>query len=261
MRRTLWILAALIEVFGVTASQSASAAQNPFLTVSFTGQGASGGFGNVDYAGHPFVINTPWIDPSGHGSATVVSRPIPSLTITATSDPNTATSNYETTAQAKLTYYFSVLGPIPDLSVPLIISGNYSFSNTDSHTAQSIGFVTSSLSGYSIGASSLSGLGSHSFLGSILASVSAGEGSVQMTAYADVRGANSATVFIDPYIAIDPVWATTHPGYTIAVTQGFGNSPPVPENGTALMLAMGIAVILLLRRRWDWGGRQLAVSR
>lgn len=69
-------------------------------------------------------------------------------------------------------------------------------------------------------------------------------GSIQLTAF----GAPSvlfgdkveASFLIDPFISLDPEWAAANPEYTLVIEPGVGN---VPEPGTALLLAIGLAAL------------------
>lgn len=66
-------------------------------------------------------------------------------------------------------------------------------------------------------------------------------------------GHASAHVYLDPFIEIDPVWASTHPGFTLSVSPGFGNSPaggvPEPANWLMLIAGFGLAGLAMRRRR------------
>ena len=64
-----------------------------------------------------------------------------------------------------------------------------------------------------------------------------------------------ASAYIDPFFQIDPVFASTHPGYMLAFDPGVGNGAPtpqdfsVPEPGGFALVAAGLAGIVGLRRR------------
>jgi hypothetical protein len=63
-----------------------------------------------------------------------------------------------------------------------------------------------------------------------------------------------ANVYIDPVIAIDPVWAAAHPGYSLSFSAGVGNSPavgavPEPASWVLLVAGFGIAGAVARRRR------------
>src|SRR5438045_12033 len=57
--------------------------------------------------------------------------------------------------------------------------------------------------------------------------------------------AGTADAFFDPYIFIDPVWLSSHPGYSVIVSPGIGNAAPgvpgVPEPGTLALFGAGLA--------------------
>jgi hypothetical protein len=58
-----------------------------------------------------------------------------------------------------------------------------------------------------------------------------------------------ASAYIDPYIEIDPTWALANPGYSISVSQGVGNTAPVPEAETYAMMLAGLGLVGFMARR------------
>ena len=72
---------------------------------------------------------------------------------------------------------------------------------------------------------------------------------VASTAIYDATGAGTtADVSVDPLIAIDPVWLSSHPGYSIQTEAGFGNALPVPEPGSWATLLVGLGMVGAVRR-------------
>lgn len=91
----------------------------------------------------------------------------------------------------------------------------------------------------------------HSFDGAIHVLVRSGDlntMSVQASAGGTFLGnANGGVALADPHIFLDPAFPTT--GYTLVLSPGVGNSPPVPEPGAGLMMAAGLAALGWLSRR------------
>ena len=87
-------------------------------------------------------------------------------------------------------------------------------------------------------------------------------GSAQVTTLTDtidlmvnvgVSSARGARGFIDPYVAIDPTWAASHPGFTLSAEPGIGNGAvsPIPELSTGTTIAAGMAMIgICIHRRF-----------
>jgi len=57
----------------------------------------------------------------------------------------------------------------------------------------------------------------------------------------------TASSFLDAYIQIDPTWAASHPGYTLATDPRIGVSA-VPAPGSAAMVLAGLALLVCVRR-------------
>jgi hypothetical protein len=55
--------------------------------------------------------------------------------------------------------------------------------------------------------------------------------------------------FIDPVITIDAAWAVEHPGYSISVSPGVGNTVPVPEAETYAMMLAGLGLVGFMAKR------------
>ena len=64
-----------------------------------------------------------------------------------------------------------------------------------------------------------------------------------------VPTSGTASAFVDPLIYIDPAFLIDHPGYSIEVDAGIGNTPAVPEPTSVAMLAAGVLAMLVFRRR------------
>ena len=63
-------------------------------------------------------------------------------------------------------------------------------------------------------------------------------------------GSASGSIYLDPYIAIDPAWSAAHPGYSLLIDPNAGNSPGgVPEPTAWAMLLAGFGVVGAAARR------------
>lgn len=172
--------------------------------------------------------------------------------------------------QTILDYGFSVLGPAP-AAVPLMISGNYSNINplvaggvTESVAQASFRQGATSASFTSncydfanpqnqeLPASQNCGAGSYrlNFIAASGTSVFA-----ELSAFIQPFGTdpNGATVslFMDPYVQIEPNWLSTHAGYSLLFDAGVANIAavtPVPEPETIALLALGLGAIGARRR-------------
>ncbi len=63
------------------------------------------------------------------------------------------------------------------------------------------------------------------------------------------EGDGQASVYMDPYFYIDPVWLQSHPGYSLQTESGFGNSAAVPVPGAIWLFGSGLLGFLSLKRR------------
>jgi hypothetical protein len=72
--------------------------------------------------------------------------------------------------------------------------------------------------------------------------------------YSLVDGSSSS--WVDPYFSLDETWAANHPGYSITVSNGIGNSPPqsngVPEPGTLALVGLALVGMAGMHRRKIW---------
>lgn len=60
-----------------------------------------------------------------------------------------------------------------------------------------------------------------------------------------VGGGGSAwsSAYIDPYISVDAAWALDHAGYSVLVSEGVGNTAPIPEPSQCALFAAGLGLL------------------
>ncbi len=211
----------------------------------------------------PVALNGSATDITGAVTETVVWSPLPSVSLTTRPVANGVASGY-----ADFSYGFTVSdhGAVITTPVPIDLVGNFQLTTQQGQP----GYVNVKLN-------QVGGVGAYNFLYTTAALGSpacaactgsfagmaqlSGPGSVQVTTltgtidmivsvgtFNGVQGAG----YLDPYLSIDPVWAASHPGFTLTTEAGIGNAPvtPVPEPGSWLLLGTGVAVIA-------WRCRQL----
>lgn len=178
-------------------------------------------------------------------------------------------------ADANAHYSFSIVGA--PAAVPILVSGEYAVIDPFEFPDRSGGTVATGLvdirgsRGALFNFQSLcydyapenneqapaQNCGTGSFQGSFLAAA----GSIVLIymdatvsrSFADA-GLPAASAYIDPFFEIDPVWAATHPGYSLTFDPGVGDGmpgaiAPVPEPATIALLAGGLIALAGKRRR------------
>lgn len=76
-------------------------------------------------------------------------------------------------------------------------------------------------------------------------------GTSSTTTPTGVVSTGSAASMIDPYVYIDPIWLASHPGYSVVVDDGVGNSPiqSVPEPASWGLTVAGLVALVAGRRK------------
>jgi len=209
-------------------------------------------------------------DPTGQATEMVSWGPVTSVSWSMQSQvPSGSASGY-----ADLSFSFVVDGPrsagLVATSIPIDISGNYVFqgqSNNAGYDGANL-LQVGGVGGYSFLASQGGGncpnnfcSGSYSGQATFTPSGSSPgplSGTVDLLANigaTTVCSGTNCTPFrsfasINSYIQIDPTWAAANPGYTLVVEAGIGNAPTaaVPETGSPVMMLLGLAVLIGLKR-------------
>ena len=174
--------------------------------------------------------------------------PTPSVFVSATSD-----QLYGPSAQATLTYYFTLIGGGSD-PVPLL--AHVRLATTDSgqvnqNTAYASVYIQQHISAAPVRQSVSY---NQTFDDYLSFGMRPGETNfVEIAATASI-GYRIATVsaYADPYIFIDPAYLAAHPGLSLAFSAGAGNVPPaaaVPEPATWALLFGGFALTGAAMRR------------
>ena len=227
-----------------------------YASASFNARSSSGGT-NSGWAWDPSISAVTWADPRGYGYVQTAPGPTPSLTVVAHADAGDGVHSSETAAAGVFNYSYSVSGPDATIAVPVHISGAWSLSTsgTDASVNAYVDVFGATSYGFHTGCDSWGSTvcGSGTFSGTVSAYAVSNSGyGVQLLIQSHMRGdsgAGSAMGYVDPYISVDPIWAASHPGFSIAVSDGIGNSAPVPEPAARLLMGLGLAGLASLRRR------------
>jgi len=224
----------------------------------------------------------PTASPQLNASSSIGSYPSPFLSANASSPSSPIGSN--ASARASFTYQFFIVAlpsALPISGVPWLITGAFGLSaNGDAHADGHLSFYNSAGGVINISVSCrLSDPclpppvnqpdtfdyqvrhGSESYAFSATGALTYdpvlgfAKGGITLIASAaagwDGFGTNSASAFIDPVITIDPVFAASHPGYSLVVSDGVGNSltSAVPEPAEWELITAGIALLSVRTRR------------
>ena len=158
--------------------------------------------------------------------------------------------------EASLTYSYVVDGAEADLLVPMIATFALGVSATGAPTGTANEVVSNADAELFVGglnggfnrSLNATSLGPHplDIDESVSFNVLAGRvESVSLVIRAGARLDGVAHAFVDPILTIDPVFALSHPGYSVIVSAGIGNAAPVaavPEPETYALLLAGLAV-------------------
>jgi hypothetical protein len=195
---------------------------------------------------------------SGDAVALLTKEPLPSLSTSLVSSEATPTTGYSNLGlDAGFHYYFEIEGPTVDTVVPVLISGNYWMSTAGNDYSISMAQVQfaagGGLTNYGFDKYCYNSCNEGSdFTGLIdvySGRVAAISVSIALRSISSIQGGiSSASAYIDPYIYIDPTWALTHPGYSVSVSNGFGNTAAVPEAETYAMMLAGLGLVGFMAR-------------
>jgi hypothetical protein len=215
----------------------------------------------------------PLLDSGGNGAyaeAAVTDLPGPTVSgeASATAGPAGPTASFaQATIDVRLSYGITLNGPSSSVSAPIFFQGNTSASGAGSSVAATTALTYTGGTLVEISGSTATprvgqpgvewildpncstGCGfDHSF--TFTSFINPGSYSVVLEGLLDVVAddpdeQSAGTIFLDPYIYLDPAWAAANPEYSLTIEPGVGN---VPEPATALLLLAGVGVLGLGRR-------------
>jgi hypothetical protein len=261
---------------GIPAAGHADTVQAPYYFGEY-GFNLGGGAEVVDVSAPASYSGTrSSVDYTDSLNFNLSAAPNPSITVGASSTGGSAG------AQGQIVYFFRLVGA--DGAVPTSVSYRGGISVDGAilpNTAASSYFAIGSASGnpsplsdvYSL-SESTSVYSSHTLNGVTTALGTSYAGtdtfdllanntySINMSAYASVTGLETASAFVDPYIAIDPAYASQ---YSLEISDGIDNAPlaaaPIPASlplfGTALL---GLGGFGFSRKRKAGGAARLITA-
>lgn len=196
-------------------------------------------------------------EPTAYGYVDVSQNPLPSVTLDATAPNGAKDSLLYIDSSAVLNYYFSVSGPDASVPIPVNISG---ISKLNARAGDFAGNLTNLLTvaagtlfqfSENCGSSIVDAwgtCGTTNFSGRVDAfALPDADYMIQLivNVYGQFGGGGNA--YLDPFLEIDPAWSLEHPGYSLAVSDGFGNEPfttsAVPEPSTYALMLSGLALL------------------
>lgn len=229
---------------------------DPILTINFLWtNAATGAFGASNILSLPPMI---WDGTSfplysavndfnnslGPGSAQLKIFPAARVTASTGLITNGSPGDF-TTADAVLTFDFTIVGPTPGTVVPVNYAALMSVTGADSQTYVNLTLnqVTNLQHVFCGGGSCPASFLTGSF------TVRAGQFQLLTLGAAahTETGQSAAEAWIDPYIYIDPTWAAANPGYSVIFSAGIPNAAaPIPPAAWLFGSALGL---IGLRRR------------
>ena len=155
-------------------------------------------------------------------------------------------------------YGFAVVGPALNIAVPMFVALSVDASVGGvllpySRAAAQVR-VEQQFGSFAIAAASVSASSQNPHPGRITATlpitmIAGAVGGIWMQIDVGAAGAGAvAEAFADPYLYVDPAFLATHPGYTVLVSPGIGNTAPVPEPAAALLFGAGLLGLMARRR-------------
>jgi hypothetical protein len=187
-----------------------------------------------------------------YARAEAIQSPVPSVVAEAQAS---ATANLGAGSSATALYRFQVVGPADGVDVPLLI--DYRLTATGTNDAVAIARIIINAGTTFSGVEACSDFRPGSLCdgptdeqSTFRLTVKTGSRFDSVTLYAEAQAAvtgfsqESALALSDPYIHVDPAFADAAL-YSVLVSPGFGNAPPVPEPAALWLLVPG-----LLWLRW-----------
>lgn len=157
------------------------------------------------------------------------------------------------TLESSITYGYAVVGPADGVLVPMFVTASLGTSASgpvDATSSASARFMLNNGAFDVFNVLREAGSGQCDCVNDFGATLSFEQrsgavGRVHLQIDLTVYRSGEAHAFADPYIFIDPLFLSSHPGYAMIVSEGIGNAPaaPIPEPDVVSLMLLGLGFV------------------